>query len=319
MEDKKVSILVPVYGVEKYIKRCARSLFEQTYDNIEYIFVDDCTQDRSIDILEEVLEEYPNREKQVKILHHVKNRGLSASRNTALDASTGDYLMHVDADDYLHVDAIALLIKHIGLSQLIIFSYSIVRNEKVIPVHVQSESKTSLISKYLLNRTPASMWNKFYDAKFYKSIGIRSVEGLNQGEDYAVVPRIIEKAQTIQWLDECLYYYEQSNIQSYSNNIRVRDIAQMRMADDILYDYFSKCNDARFYVDTLKKMHIRSALFFIKKGNADVLNMIREYYQVNWENMHHLSLSDRVFIFLFITKMDRLLMFLKYIFKLIRS
>ena len=122
MEDKKVSILVPVYGVEKYIKRCARSLFEQTYDNIEYIFVDDCTQDRSIDILEEVLKEYPNRKNQVKILHHAKNRGLSASRNTALDASTGDYLMHVDADDYLHVDAIALLIKHIGLSQLIIFT-----------------------------------------------------------------------------------------------------------------------------------------------------------------------------------------------------
>ena len=68
MEIKKVSILVPVYGVEKYIERCARSLFEQTYDNIEYIFVDDCTKDRSIGILQKVLEDYPNRKNQVKIL-----------------------------------------------------------------------------------------------------------------------------------------------------------------------------------------------------------------------------------------------------------
>lgn len=72
MENKKVSILVPVYGVEKYIERCARSLFEQTYDNIEYIFVDDCTKDRSIEILQKVLEDYPNRKKQVEILHHEK-------------------------------------------------------------------------------------------------------------------------------------------------------------------------------------------------------------------------------------------------------
>ena len=109
MEIKKVSILVPVYGVEKYIERCARSLFEQTYDNIEYIFVDDCTKDRSIVILQKVLEGYPNRKNQVKILHHEKNRGLSAARNTALDASTGDYLMHVDSDDYLRKDAVLLL------------------------------------------------------------------------------------------------------------------------------------------------------------------------------------------------------------------
>ena len=128
MEFKKVSILVPVYGVEKYIERCARSLFEQTYDNIEYIFVDDCTKDRSIEILQKVLEDYPNRKNQVKILHHEKNRGLSAARNTALDASTGDYLMHVDSDDYLRKDAVLLLAKKIttASSQVIIFGYSIV-------------------------------------------------------------------------------------------------------------------------------------------------------------------------------------------------
>ena len=60
----KVSVIIPVYGVEKYIERCARSLFKQTLDDIEYLFIDDCTPDDSVDVLRNVLEEYPNRKSQ---------------------------------------------------------------------------------------------------------------------------------------------------------------------------------------------------------------------------------------------------------------
>ena len=63
----KVSVVIPVYGVEKYIERCARSLFEQTLDDIEYIFVNDCTKDRSIDILNEVINDYPARKQQIRM------------------------------------------------------------------------------------------------------------------------------------------------------------------------------------------------------------------------------------------------------------
>ena len=66
----KVSILVPVYGVEKYIGKCAESLFSQTFQDIEYIFVNDCTPDHSIDLLQEILMRYPERKEQVKIIHH---------------------------------------------------------------------------------------------------------------------------------------------------------------------------------------------------------------------------------------------------------
>ncbi len=101
----KVSVCIPVYGVEKYIERCARSLFEQTMkDGIEFIFVDDCTPDRSIEILERVLKEYPQREKQVTVLHHPVNRGLVAARNSALAAASGDYIIHCDSDDWVDLD-----------------------------------------------------------------------------------------------------------------------------------------------------------------------------------------------------------------------
>ena len=76
MENPKVSVLVPIYGVEKYIERCARSLFEQSLDNIEYIFVNDCTKDKSMDILYEVIKDYPHLLEQIRIINHETNRGL---------------------------------------------------------------------------------------------------------------------------------------------------------------------------------------------------------------------------------------------------
>ena len=104
-EPYSVSILVPVYGVEKYIERCARSIFEQTYHNLDIVFVDDCTPDKSIEILKRVLEEYPGRKAQTRIIRHAYNRGLSAARNTAVAAATGTFLTHVDSDDWIELNA----------------------------------------------------------------------------------------------------------------------------------------------------------------------------------------------------------------------
>lgn len=89
---KKVSILIPIYNVEKYIEQCANSLFSQTYTHIEYIFVNDKTQDNSIDLLEKCIEQYPQRHEHIKIIHHKANSGLGLARKTALEAATGEYI-----------------------------------------------------------------------------------------------------------------------------------------------------------------------------------------------------------------------------------
>ena len=75
-----VSILVPVYGVEQYIERCARSMFEQTYPNLEYVFVNDCTPDLSMEVLHKVMMDYPQRKDAVHAINHDRNRGLAAAR-----------------------------------------------------------------------------------------------------------------------------------------------------------------------------------------------------------------------------------------------
>lgn len=80
----QVTIIVPIYRVEQYIEQCARSLMEQTLQDVEYIFVDDCTPDNSIEILQRVLNDYPDRKAQVKVLHNEKNKGLPRTRRVGL-------------------------------------------------------------------------------------------------------------------------------------------------------------------------------------------------------------------------------------------
>lgn len=96
-----VSVIVPVYGVEQFVEQCARSLFNQSLAEVEFIYVDDASPDKSIEKVKKVLKEFPNRETQVKIIHHDVNKGLPAARNTGLSVATGEYVFHCDSDDYV--------------------------------------------------------------------------------------------------------------------------------------------------------------------------------------------------------------------------
>ena len=294
----KVSLLVPIYGVEKYIERCVRSLFEQTYPNIEYVFVNDCTKDKSVEILLTVLKEYPNRKSQVKTIHHHQNRGLSAARNTAVENMTGDYLWHIDSDDYIAIDAVEQLVNEsqITKAEVVIFSHYKVYLNQIEYSRVQNDEKHAYIKQLLFNSIAASMWNKFYKSSFYIKTGIWSVEGINQGEDYAVVPRILYFAPTIAWLDKPLYFYNLSNESSYSKNISQASIESQKKADDVLYLFFKDIPD---YTDVLAKLYVRSMLFLIKTSGKDRYQNIIVEYQDSFTNVvTGLSMSDRLILYL---------------------
>lgn len=297
--NNKVSILVPIYGVEKYIERCVRSLFEQTYSNIEYVFVNDCTKDKSIELLINVLEEYPHRKSQVKIIHHGHNRGLSAARNTAVANMTGDYLWHIDSDDYVTIDAVELLVQEIQRTNadVLIFGHKNVYSQKIELCDVNVFEKHKYIKLLLLNSLPASMWNKFYTSSFYKKIGIQSIDGIGQGEDYAVVPRILYYASNIVWFNKPLYFYNLVNQNSYSNNISLSSIKSLKKADDVLYRFFE---DKNVYKDVISILYLRSMLFLIKTSNKERYNDILKIYKdknvyIN-SNFNKLSLSDKAIL-----------------------
>lgn len=100
---KKVSIIIPVYNVEKYIRRCLESVLKQTYHEIEIIIVDDCGQDQSMAIVEEIALQYPE---SIKIIYSEKNVGLGAARDKGMREATGEYIAFVDSDDYIKSDFI---------------------------------------------------------------------------------------------------------------------------------------------------------------------------------------------------------------------
>ena len=105
-----VSLIVPIYKVEKYIGQCARSVLGQSWPSIQFIFVDDCSPDKSIDILEALIDrEFASLKDHIQIIRKPVNEGLPQARKTGLEAATGDYILHVDADDWIEPDAVEKL------------------------------------------------------------------------------------------------------------------------------------------------------------------------------------------------------------------
>ena len=106
MNKEVISIVVPIYKVEKYIKKCIDSIIEQTYKNLEIILVDDGSPDGCA----KICDEYAKKDKRIKAIHK-ENGGLSDARNVGIDISTGKYICFVDSDDYIENNYIELLYK----------------------------------------------------------------------------------------------------------------------------------------------------------------------------------------------------------------
>lgn len=236
-----ITILIPVYNVEKYIEKCLCSLFGQTYDNIEYIFVDDCGIDKSMSILYSVLEKYPIRKEKVKVIRHDRNRGLAAARNTALMAASGDYVIHVDSDDYLELNAIekAVKIAKEENSDMVIFDMNLVYTNVTIPSSANaSTNRMEYLHRILRRDCAVCVCGGLYRRSLYMDNEIRAVEGLNYGEDYVTKPRLVYYANRISYLPEALYNYVQYNVSSYTKNVNLDSIHSVLRACDILCDFF---------------------------------------------------------------------------------
>lgn len=212
-----VSVLVPVFGVESYIERCARSLFEQTYPNLEFIFVDDCSQDRSIELLDNVINDYPERKLQVRVIKHEVNRGLAAARNTAIKKASGLFVCHVDSDDYLEKDAISLMVEKQQKEDSDIVTVCACRHyrDKVEFIRQYDVvSKEQLLLSILQPNYDHTIWGRLIRSSLYKDYDIRNQEGCDQGEDWWTVPKLVFYATSVSCIEKPLYHYESSRDKS---------------------------------------------------------------------------------------------------------
>lgn len=203
----KVSVIVPVYAVEGFIERCVRSLMEQSLDEIEYIFVDDCSPDESISILSDVLDEYPERKPYVKILRHEINKGLPTARLTGLLKSTGDFIIHCDSDDYVDREMYRLMYEAaVGSNyDIVVADYFRVNGDQFVyrracdPYDIDLiKSATLLCSGYL--------WNKM----IRRSVAVDPslvFPTANMGEDVPMVVQYQLLSKSVGYIAKPLYYY----------------------------------------------------------------------------------------------------------------
>lgn len=254
----RVSLLVPVYGVEKYIGQCAASLFGQTYGDIEYVFVDDCTPDDSIRVLKEVASRYPERENQIRIIRHERNRGLGAARKTALQAATADYVMHIDSDDYLALDAVHQLVaeqQHSGADIVTGgFSYHYENGHEEHFLYPALDRSTTLKLMLIQNTLMPHIWGRLVKKSLYVDHDIWPIEGINMAEDLALTPRLIMVAANISYIKGSIYRYRiNSGASTFSNQLSRKNIVSYLKAMQVLFLFF-KAHDPqghyRFALDT---------------------------------------------------------------------
>ena len=214
-----VSIIVPVYNMEKSIKSSVDSLLSQTYDNIEIILVDDGSKDNSLEICRSIAA-YDDR---IKVFH-TENKGSGPARNYGINRSTGKYLYFPDADDFIEPYAISHLVEKMTNSNcdLIVFGFQNVDSEGNI-LHRQQYENLIYTGEELRNdysecigyfnrlAIQGAPWNKFFDGDLIRNHNIY-YPALRRHQDEVFIARYMCYANKIRFIDEILYKYETNDL-----------------------------------------------------------------------------------------------------------
>lgn len=251
----KISILIPFYQVEQFIERCAQSVLEQSYQNIEYIFLNDCSTDNSLSCLTQAIDKYPNRSSQVRIISNANNMGIAHTRNLCIELCTGDFVFWIDADDYITSDSIQKLVElQLKTGADIVTGRAVsVGPDGTQEVKLSSHSSKQETLTGLLDFSIKTMvWGRLIRTSLYRDHSIQCIEGVNFREDFQVMPRLFFYANIVADLDDTIYFYEQGNTFSYNslakNHIQIKlkkdlqDLESTRLIRDFFKEKEPKYN-----------------------------------------------------------------------------
>lgn len=218
MNSYKVSLVVPVYGVERYIRQFAESAFGQTYDDVQFVFVNDGTKDRSMEILDELIEErYPHLKERILIINK-ENGGLPSARKAGLDAAEGEYILFADSDDWLQTDALAKIMAKADQTGADIVYFDLIK-EYGHKVSYKREKEYTARTKqdYIINifnyRSHGYTVTKCFRKRLYTDNLIHFPK-LGMHEDIYLMSQIIFYAESLVHLPEALYHYRKDNPQA---------------------------------------------------------------------------------------------------------
>lgn len=253
MKKELISVIVPIYRVEKYLRRCLDSIINQTYTNLDIILIDDGSDDGCAMICDE----YKSKDSRISVIHKT-NGGVSSCRNIGIEKSRGKYIVFVDSDDYVSLNMIEVLYENmistksdisIGNFRYVYQDYSIDNYFPKYELVVCDNKKYDYLYDEYYNIVSIIPWVKIYKKDLFKNI--KYPVGIVE-EDEAVVFDLFKKAKRISYIDEKIYNYvqrEDSIMHSFNLNRldsikireeRIKKIKKEKLGDELLKkEYFT--------------------------------------------------------------------------------
>ena len=278
-----ISIVVPIYNVEQYLKRCVDTIINQTYKNIEIILVDDGATDNS----GKICDEYIQKDNRIKVIHK-ENGGLSDARNVGLENANGKYIAFIDSDDYISKDFIQKLYKFCieNGCEIAQCSYQRVYDNSSISENTNAEIVTTIMNRNEAilkmfaskNSEYTVAWNKLYKTSLFNS-GIRYPKGMLH-EDEATTYKLFYEAKKIVVTNEELYYYliRENSITNKKYTLKRLDFIQ-ELEEQL--EFFKSRNENELYIETYYRYArgLIQAYFRCKRNIEDSENVQVELMQ----------------------------------------
>jgi len=286
----KITIIVPVYNVENYLRESIESAINQTYKNLEIILVDDGSTDDS----GKICDEYINKDNRIKVIHQ-KNAGLSGARNTGLEHATGKYIMFLDSDDTFALDACENLYNYIEKTNAdyVVGNYTNMDEDGTIwdkPVFDKNkyvEFKLSIEdythSFYTMN---SGVWNKIFRKTFLDELGVKFVLRV-PAEDAIFTTYCFIKSKNVYYTPEVVYNYRLRYSDSISTSCSKEYFIGINKAYRIIYENFKENNRLDFYRYFYAKSMNYILYKFIdsdkltKEERIDVLDKMKWFYMLS--------------------------------------
>lgn len=256
-----VSILIPFYGVEKYFERCLNSVFRQTYQNVEYVFVDDCSTDLSMELLKKAILKYRISSDQYTIISHNQNEGVAKSRIECINYAKGDYVYFVDADDWIESNAIEQMVGATKGGFVDIVGCDFMKDYLDEISYYYHENYTNTCKgnmiKCLNYEIATVLWKLLIKRRLFDYF---TISPINIGEDYVISVKLFYYANSFVSLDKAFYHYVQYN----SNRLSFQSLRSITDHINCVKEVESFCIEKGIYDDivafklNLRKFNIKS-------------------------------------------------------------
>ena len=277
---KKVSVIMPMYNVEKVMARSVHSLFTQTLGDFEAVFVDDCSSDNTGEELRRIISDYDREDISVKIVRHEQNKGVAAARNTGLDNAEGEYIYYLDSDDYFDDDALEVMYEAAkredadvaGCEWLLSFE----NNARHM---VQPEVKTGreAFGKMCNGVMRWNLWLFMVRRDLYEDNSFRFIPGENMGEDMMVMMKILLNAGRVSMIHRPLYHYIQTNSGAMTKNFSAyKDQVTANVAE--VERYIAQRDNSDEFVGLINQLKLNLKLPLIISDKKSDFEMWQDWF-----------------------------------------